>query len=126
MFIYTRPRLAMPVLLRSKAHGLVVTGKNLNYEGSLTLGVDIMRAAGFHRLERVEVYNVTNGARFSTYLLEGPEGVVELNGAAARLGEVGDVIIVTSYECVQDVSSHVATVAIFRGNKLVEVRRVKA
>jgi aspartate 1-decarboxylase len=74
----------------------------------------------------VEVYNVTNGARFSTYLLEGPEGVVELNGAAARLGEVGDVIIVTSYECVQDVSSHVATVAIFRGNKLVEVRRVKA
>ncbi|MGB9704696.1 MAG: aspartate 1-decarboxylase [Pyrobaculum sp.] len=116
----------MPVLLRSKAHGLVITGKNLNYEGSLTLGVDIMRAAGFHRLERVEVYNVTNGARFSTYLLEGPEGVVELNGAAARLGEVGDVIIVTSYECVQDVSSHVATVAIFRGNKLVEVRRVKA
>jgi aspartate 1-decarboxylase len=51
----------MPVLLRAKAHGLVVAGKNLHYEGSLALGRDVMEAAGFYPLERVEVYNVSNG-----------------------------------------------------------------
>jgi aspartate 1-decarboxylase len=51
----------MPVLLRAKAHGLVVTGKSLHYEGSLTLGRDAMEAAGFYPLEHVEVYNVSNG-----------------------------------------------------------------
>ncbi|MEZ0248474.1 MAG: aspartate 1-decarboxylase [Thermoproteus sp.] len=108
----------MPVLLRAKAHGLRVTGKNLHYEGSLTLGRDIISAAGFYPFERVEVYNVTNGARFSTYVIEGPDGVVELNGAAARLGEVGDVLIVASYECVNDVDRFVVTIAIFEENKV--------
>ncbi|ACB39307.1 aspartate 1-decarboxylase [Pyrobaculum neutrophilum] len=114
----------MPVLLRAKAHGLVVTGKNLWYEGSLTLGRDIMEAAGFYPLERVEVYNVTNGARFSTYVIPGAAGEVVLNGAAARLGEVGDVLIVAAYDCVEDPTAHVATVAIFQGNRLKEVRKI--
>ncbi|MEM1637564.1 MAG: aspartate 1-decarboxylase [Pyrobaculum sp.] len=107
----------MPLLLRAKAHGLKVTGKNLYYEGSLTLGGDILAAAGFYPYEKVEVYNVTNGARFSTYVIEGPEGSVELNGAAARLGEIGDVLIVASYECVADIQNHVVRIAIFENNK---------
>ncbi|ABL88541.1 aspartate 1-decarboxylase [Pyrobaculum islandicum DSM 4184] len=114
----------MPVLLRAKAHGLVVTGKNLHYEGSLTLGRDIIEAAGFYPLEKVEVYNVTNGARFTTYVIPGRPGEVVLNGAAARLGEVGDVIIVAAYECVANPASHIATIAIFEGNKLKEVRKI--
>ncbi|MCY0890233.1 MULTISPECIES: aspartate 1-decarboxylase [Pyrobaculum] len=66
----------MPMVPRAKAHGLVVTGKNLNYYGSLTLGVDILKAVGLYPLERVWVYNVTGGVRFSTYALPGPGGVV--------------------------------------------------
>lgn len=111
-------------MLRAKAHGLVVTGKNLFYEGSLTLGIDIIKAAQLYPLEYVEVYNVTNGIRFSTYIIPGPEGVVELNGAAARLGEIGDILIVAAYDCVIDPTKHIATVAIFKNNKLQEVRRV--
>jgi len=89
----------MPIVLRAKIHGAVVTGKNLEYEGSLTLGRDLLEVAGIWQYERVEVYNVNNGARFSTYVIEGPPGVVELNGAAARLGEVGDRLIVAVYDC---------------------------
>jgi aspartate 1-decarboxylase len=115
----------MPVLLRAKVHGLVVTGKNLHYEGSLTLGRDVMEAAGFYPLEHVEVYNVSNGARFTTYVIPGRDGEVVLNGAAARPGEVGDVIIVAAYDCVADPGSHVARVAVFQNNKVKEVREVK-
>ncbi|CCC81768.1 aspartate 1-decarboxylase [Thermoproteus tenax] len=114
----------MPELLKSKAHGLVVTGKDLHYEGSLTLGRDIMEATGLLPLERVEVYNVTNGARFTTYVIPGEDGQVVLNGAAARLGEVGDILIVASYECAADPTGHVATVAIFQNNRLKEIKRV--
>lgn len=114
----------MPLLLRAKAHGLVVTGKNLRYEGSLSLGRDIMEAARLYPLERVEVYNVTNGARFTTYVMPGSDGEVVLNGAVARMGEVGDEIIVAAYECVADPCSHVARIAIFSGNRLREVRHV--
>ncbi|AFA40025.1 Aspartate 1-decarboxylase [Pyrobaculum oguniense TE7] len=114
----------MPIMLRAKAHGLVVTGKNINYEGSLTLGVDILKAVGLYPLERVEVYNVTNGARFSTYVIPGPEGAVELNGAAARLGEIGDVLIVAAYECVKNPEEHQAVVAIFRNNKPIFIRKM--
>jgi aspartate 1-decarboxylase len=115
----------MPVLLRAKAHGLVVAGKNLHYGGSLTLGRDVMEAAGFYPLERVEVYNVSNGARFTTYVIPGRDGEVVLNGAAARLGEVGDVITVAAYDCVADPRSHVARVAVFQNDKVKEVREVK-
>ncbi len=114
----------MPILLRAKAHGLVVTGKDLHYEGSLTLGRDIIDAVGFYPLEHVEVYNVTNGARFATYIIPGRDGEVVLNGAAARLGEVGDVIIVAAYECVADPKSHTARVVVFSNNKVKEVRQL--
>jgi len=77
-------------LLGAKAHGLVAAGKDLHYEGSPTLGQDVMEVSEFYSLEHVEVYNVSNGARFTTYVIPGRDGVVVLNGAAARLGEVGD------------------------------------
>ncbi|MFB6489817.1 MAG: aspartate 1-decarboxylase [Thermoproteus sp. AZ2] len=90
----------MPIVLRAKIHGAVVTRKNLEYEGSLTLGEDLLEASGIWPYERVEVYNINNGARFSTYVIKGEPGAVELNGAAARLGEVGDRLIIAAYECV--------------------------
>lgn len=85
-------------LLKSKLHGATVTGSALNYEGSISLGPDLRRMAGFLEFERVEVYNCNNGARFATYVILGSRpGEVVLNGAAARLVQPGDKIIVAAY-----------------------------
>jgi len=86
-------------LLKSKIHRLKVTGADLHYEGSLSLDIELMETADLIPFERVEVYNISNGARFSTYVIPAPRfsGEVRLNGAAARLGTKGDLIIIASY-----------------------------
>jgi len=89
-------------LLKSKIHLATVTGKNLFYEGSLTLDKEIMEKANLKPFEAVWIYNLNNGKRFETYLLEGNKGEVVLNGAAARLGEIGDKIIIVSYAWVTE------------------------
>jgi aspartate 1-decarboxylase len=89
-------------LLKSKIHLATVTGKNLFYEGSLTLDKEIMEKANLKPFEAVWIYNLNNGKRFETYLLEGNKGEVILNGAAARLGEIGDKIIIVSYAWVTE------------------------
>lgn len=89
-------------LLKSKIHLATITGKNLFYEGSLTVDKEIMKKVNLKPFEAVWIYNVTNGNRFETYLIEGNKGEIILNGAAARLGEVGDKIIVTTYAWVDE------------------------
>ncbi|MCS6998332.1 MAG: aspartate 1-decarboxylase [Aquificaceae bacterium] len=86
-------------MLKSKVHRVRVTGSELHYEGSLSLDVALMEAADLLPFEKIEVYNVSNGARFSTYVIPAPRysGEVRLNGAAARLGAAGDIIIIASY-----------------------------
>lgn len=86
-------------MLKSKIHRVKVTGAELHYEGSLSLDTALMDSARLLPFEKVEVYNVSNGARFSTYVIPAPRhsGEVRLNGAAARLGAVGDLLIVASY-----------------------------
>ena len=86
-------------LLRAKIHRATVTDTNVEYEGSLTLDRDLMHAAGLVPFERIDVYNVNNAARFSTYIIEGEpgSGTVCVNGAAARLAAAGDKIIVAAY-----------------------------
>lgn len=86
-------------MLKSKIHRLTVTDADLNYEGSLSLDRDLMDVADLRPFERIEVYNINNGSRFSTYVIPAPRGsgTVKLNGAAARLGCKGDLIIVASY-----------------------------
>jgi aspartate 1-decarboxylase len=86
-------------MLKSKIHRLTVTDTDLHYEGSLSLDRDLMDLADLKPFERIEVYNVNNGERFSTYVIPAPRGSgeVKLNGAAARLGCKGDLIIVASY-----------------------------
>ena len=83
-------------LVRSKIQRLVVTDKNLKYEGSLELDSRLMRAADIVPSEFVQVVNVNNGSRFETYVIaaRAGSGACVLNGAAARLGEVGDEVIV--------------------------------
>ena len=86
-------------ILKSKVHRAVITEANLNYVGSLTLDEDLMDAANMIEHEKIHVVNVNNGERIETYLIKGPRGsgVACLNGAAARRGAPGDIIIVISY-----------------------------
>jgi aspartate 1-decarboxylase len=86
-------------VLRGKIHRATVTEANLEYEGSLTVDADLLEAAGLAPYERIDVYDITNGSRFSTYLIEGPRGsgVVCVNGAAAHLAKRGDRVIITGY-----------------------------
>lgn len=85
--------------LRSKIHRATVTHVDVEYEGSLSLDEDLMKAADLHPFERVDVWNVSNGERFSTYLIKGPEGAgrVGVYGAAGRKVGVGDRIIIAAY-----------------------------
>lgn len=94
----------MRTLLRSKIHRARVTECNVDYEGSITIDTDLMEAADILPYERVDVLNINNGARFSTYVIEGREGSGEicLNGAAARLVAKDDLVIILSYQQVSD------------------------
>jgi len=85
--------------MKSKIHRATITSADLHYEGSLTVDEDLLDAADLVEFEEIQVVNVNNGARFTTYLLPGPRGsgVIQLNGAAARLGSPGDLVILISY-----------------------------
>ncbi len=89
----------LATMLKSKVHRAAITEANLQYTGSLTLDRDLMDAAGMFEYEQVHVLNINTGDRFVTYIIEGERGsgVVCLNGAAARLGQPGDLIIALTY-----------------------------
>jgi aspartate 1-decarboxylase len=86
-------------MLKSKIHRATVTQADLNYVGSLTLDPDLMEAANILLHEQVHVLNINTGDRFETYVIQGERGsgVVCMNGAAARLGQPGDLVIVVTY-----------------------------
>ena len=86
-------------LLRSKIHRARVTQADLNYEGSITIDLNLMEAAKMVAFEKVDVLNVTNGSRISTYVIPGirGSGKICINGAAARLVKVDDVVIIVCY-----------------------------
>lgn len=86
--------------MKSKIHRATVTEANVNYVGSITLDKKLIKAAGLLPYEQVDVLNVSNGARLTTYVIEGKKpgnGEVCLNGAAARLCRRGDIVLVVSY-----------------------------
>ncbi len=84
-------------ICRAKIHRARVTGAHLDYEGSISIGTDLLEASGIRVYERVQVVNLQNGARFETYVIEGEPGTIDLNGPAARLGLVGDQVIIIAY-----------------------------
>ena len=86
-------------VMKSKIHRVRVTQAELNYVGSITIDEDLMDAANIIANEKVQIVNNNNGARFETYVIKGERGsgVLCLNGAAARLVQVGDVVIIISY-----------------------------
>lgn len=86
-------------LLKSKIHRATVTHADLNYEGSITIDMELVDAAQMLPYEKVQVVNNHNGARFETYIIPGERGsgIVQLNGACARLAAVGDEVIIMAY-----------------------------
>ncbi|MFF4693011.1 aspartate 1-decarboxylase [Streptomyces sp. NPDC001307] len=87
--------------LKAKIHRATVTQSHLNYVGSITIDADLMEAARI-RHEKIDLVNVTNGARLSTYVIEGPRGsgVIGVNGPSARQAQVGDIVLIVSYASV--------------------------
>lgn len=86
-------------MLKGKIHRAIVTEASLNYVGSITIDPVLMRAAGILEYEKVQVVNIENGNRFETYTISGEEnsGMVCLNGAAARMAQIGDHVIIMAY-----------------------------
>jgi aspartate 1-decarboxylase len=86
-------------MLKSKIHRATVTDSSLHYEGSLAVDKELLAQVDLQPFEKIKIYNINNGERFDTYVIEGApgSGIISLNGAAARKGMVGDLIIIVSY-----------------------------
>ncbi len=92
-------------MLKSKLHRVRVTASELGYEGSCAIDEALLAAADIREYERIEIYNVNNGERFSTYAIRGQRGsgMISVNGAAARKAAVGDLLIIATYSAFSDI-----------------------
>jgi aspartate 1-decarboxylase len=115
-------------MLLAKLHRATVTEADLHYEGSCAIDAALLEAADMREFEQIELYNVNNGERFSTYIIPAPpgSGVISLNGAAARKAQVGDLLIICTYGTVaeEQVARHKPKVVLLgAGNRIAEVRK---
>lgn len=119
----------MRIVARSKIQRPRVTDKNLRYEGSIAIDTRLLRLADIAPSEQVQVVNVSTGARFETYVIEGGPGDVKLNGGAARLGEVGDELIIIAYALMDSTEvahHHIRKVNVDERNRPVLAREQRA
>ncbi|MFY7798777.1 MAG: aspartate 1-decarboxylase [Dolichospermum sp.] len=117
--------------LLAKIHNCTLTGANINYVGSISIDEILLEKAGIFPYEQVQVVNIANGERFTTYAIPAVanSGAIELNGAAARLGVVGDRLIIMTYGqfTIEELKYHSPTVVIVDAkNQLLEVRNYAA
>lgn len=117
----------MREMLRSKIHRATVTHADLEYEGSVTIDDDLLRASGIIEFEKVHVWNVTRGTRLVTYAMRGQagSGVICINGAAAHLTKPGDLVIIATYGQMteQEALAHRPTVVLVdEKNRVKEIR----
>lgn len=91
-------------MLKSKIHRATVTDANLDYEGSVAIDEALMEAAGIYPFEQVQIYDINNGNRLTTYAIKGERGsgVISINGAAAHLARKGDLVIIASYSTYEE------------------------
>lgn len=112
------------MMLNSKIHRATVTEADLNYVGSITIDQDLLDAVGMLANEKVHIVNNNNGARFETYIIAGERGsgVICVNGAAARLVQRGDIVIILSYAYVMNDNArdHKPTVALMDANNQIK------
>jgi aspartate 1-decarboxylase len=92
-------------MLKSKLHRVTVTQSELHYEGSCAIDEDLLDAADIKEYQQIDIYNVNNGARFTTYAIRAQRGAgtISVNGAAARLAAAGDLLIITTYATYNEV-----------------------
>jgi len=114
-------------LLKSKVHRVTVTEADLEYEGSITIDRDLMDAADMNEYEQVHIFNVTNGHRFVTYVIEGGRGSGDIcvNGAAAHLAKKGDILIVATFSAYNEAECMVHSprlVYVDGGNKITKIK----
>lgn len=112
-------------VLKSKLYRARVTAASVNYEGSLTIDEDLMDEVGFLPYEKILIANVSNGNRFETYILKGKRGsgAIELNGATAKLGKKGDILIIFSFTWDEEknlINYKPRTVTLDRNNKVIK------
>lgn len=104
-------------MLHSKIHRARVTQSNINYEGSITIDKSILKKANLIQGQKVEIANINNGERFSTYIIEGDENskCICINGAAARMVQVGDEIIIMAYAMydISELADYKCTILLF-------------
>lgn len=117
-------------MMKAKIHRAVITEANLNYVGSITIDRDLMDAADILENEKVQIVDNNNGARFETYVIEGERGsgVICVNGAAARLVQPGDIIIIISYAMMEDSEAknyQPRIVMVDNKNSVVECKKVE-
>lgn len=115
-------------MLYSKIHRATVTGADLDYEGSISIDKELIKASKMFLNQKVDIYNCNNGARFSTYIIEGKKGEICLNGAAARHVQKGDIVIIVSYTSVdiEQAKEHKPTVVfVDKKNKFRIARKEK-
>ena len=117
------------VMMKSKIHRATITQADLNYMGSITIDRALMEAADILPNEQVQIVNNNNGARFETYVIEGERGsgVICVNGAAARLVQPGDIVIIISYAMVEqrELSSFRSSVVFVDTNNIIKEMREK-
>jgi len=117
------------IMLRAKLHRATVTEADLHYEGSCGIDEDLLAAADMHEFEQIDLYNVTNGERFSTYIIKAPRGsgTISLNGAAARKAHVGDLLIICTYAPMTEEYAHThkpKVVLLDERNRIKEIRKL--
>ena len=115
------------IMLLSKLHRVTVTEADLHYEGSCAIDEDLLVAAKMHEFEKIEIYNINNGERFSTYIIKAPSGsgVISLNGAAARRAQVGDHLIICTYGAMtsEELVTHKPTIALVgQSNQITQMK----
>jgi len=118
-------------LMKSKIHRATVTGADLHYVGSITIDTDLMAAADLLPNEKVQVVDIDNGARLETYVIPGEPGSgdIYLNGAAARLVQTGDLVIVVSYVDLEDAEARTfepTVVMVDADNRITELTTTEA
>lgn len=117
------------IMLRAKLHRVTVTQCDLHYEGSCGIDADLLDAADIREFEKIEIYNINNGARFSTYAICGVRGSgeISLNGAAARKAQLGDAMIICTYAPMVDVEvqSHLPKIIfVDAANRMTSLKKI--
>jgi len=114
-------------MLKCKLHNAVVTEANIEYEGSVAIDADLMKEAGFLAGEQVEIYNITNGERFTTYVIKGEGGskTIGIQGAAAHKASKGDRVIICAYAQMDEnaAKQHRAVALMMDENNNIKVRK---